>query len=149
MKKIGILVIFSLLTSVVWANEIQPLSISNTEHPGVHQRLFSVLKEVYKQQLNHSPCDNAENKCIIQVENGNCLRNASCQLNFVKINSEVESVELSKSNGLNLTLYLVLRKASAIGLGDIERFGPRYRPHFLIKSILTCEAEGSNLPQCY
>ena len=116
------------------------------ENPGVHQRLFDVLSVIYSQQLGEDPCGGLS-VCQIEVDRMQCLRNVRCDITFVSNAGELKDVRVTKRQNGYLGLYIILRKAFAAGIGDMTKFGPRYRPHFKINAPLICST-GATPTEC-
>ncbi len=114
------------------------LEVQADDHPGVHQRLFSVLNAISDFHLDTPATRCIKNECVLEIKSAKCLRNSSCEVTFVDGAGKTQFVELRRSNRFNLSLYIIMRSAYAVQLGDFHKYGPRFRPHFRLYSPLTC-----------
>lgn len=116
----------------------QTTSLMATENAGVHQRLFNILKAVHEQHIGPVSCDAATSECNLNLDSLQCLRSNRCDLSFVNEEGKTTEVSLPKTKQYYLSLYIIVRKAFAVKVGDFRKFGSRFRPHFKLESPMHC-----------
>ena len=111
------------------------------DNPGVHQRMFTVLQSIYQNEFGINPCQPGDSQCSIELDHGRCFRYAGCRLTIKNPSQEWQEISIPRTNGYSLSLYIIMRKAHAIKMGDFQRVGPRYRPNFIFNNPLTCQLD--------